>query len=159
MDNYPHQFTAPEREERRRSRNCLRVDFLSDGTPEPRCNLKPLDDMAVWLLDNRPWHVREHSEFFGRCTGAAPSCDACAVYQRTQFRAVDIRVYQAPGGLEVTTLGRCTWYALYTASDIAAIAAWVERHGGGLGATGEDQGGRYRAGFVNWWQIPEGLRP
>lgn len=159
MTDYPHRIIAPTRDEPRRSRNCLRIDYISDGTIAPRCNLKPLDERAVWLIENRPYHLADHATFFGHCAGGAPSCDACPVYQRTLYRSAPIRVYKTRFGFEVTTLGRCTWYTLYTGHDINEAASWVKKRGGALGARGEDARGRYREGFVNWYRLPESLRP
>ena len=157
--SHPHRIIPIVREEKRRSRNCLRIDYISDGTPEPRCNLKPLGDDAQWILDNRPYHLREHATSFGHCTGGAPSCDVCPVYQRSLFRSAPIRVYRTQYGFEVTTLGSCTWYTLYTGRDINEAAAWVKARGGALGTREEDARGVYRTGFANWYQLPKSLRP
>lgn len=164
MSTHPHRIDPIETNERRRSRNCLRVDYISDGI-EPRCNLRPLDEQGRWVLDNRPYHLREMILCFDYCI-SAEGCDSCRIYHKAMqkykppFCNVTIRVIQRRGRFVVETLGQCAWYDLYTGADIGAVAAWVKAHGGAIGATREDElHGRYREGFVNGFQLPEELWP
>jgi hypothetical protein len=162
---FPHRIEPIVTDERRRSRNCLRVDYISDGI-EPRCNLRPKDAQGQWVLDNRPYHLREMIELFDYCIGPAEGCDACRVLHRAHadaappFIAAHIRVYARNGRMVVTTLGQCTWYDISPElADINAVAAWVKERGGALGATGSDAWGHYREGFVNGYQIRRELWP
>jgi hypothetical protein len=163
MSIHPHRIDPIIRDERRRSRNCLRVDYISDGI-EPRCNLRPKDEQGQWVLDNRPHHLREMIELFDYCINDA-GCDQCRIARRAYadteppFIAANIRVYARDGRMVVTTLGQCTWYDIYAGADINAVAAWVKARGGALGAHGQDAWGRYREGFVNGYQISRDLWP
>lgn len=164
MSTHPHRIDPIVVHERRTSRNCLRVDYVSDGI-EPRCNLRPRDEQGQWVLEHRPYHLREMILLFDYCINGV-GCDSCHIAQQVYaeinkpFIHVAIRVVRQRERMAVLTLGACTWYDLYTAADINAVAAWVKAHGGALGATREDElHGRYREGFVNGCQIPEGLWP
>lgn len=162
MTRHPHRIDPIVKDERRTSRNCLRVDYISDGI-EPRCNLRPLDEQGQWVLDNRPYHLREMITLFDYCI-SDQGCNHCRVWRKAgrpgfPFHSTAIRVYRERNGMVVRTLGQCTWYDLYTGSDINDAAAWVKRHMGALGATKTDAWGRYREGFINGWLLPEGIRP
>jgi len=80
MTAHPHKIYPIIIEEKRKSRNCLRVDYISDGI-EPRCNLRPLDSAGVWVLEHRPYHLREMIVLFDHCINA-PSCDDCRIYKK-----------------------------------------------------------------------------
>lgn len=164
MSTHPHRIDPIVRDEPRRSRNCLRVDYISDGI-EPRCNLRPLDEQGEWVLEHRPHHLREMILAFDYCINS-DGCASCRVARRAYaeiappFVAVPIRVVRQQGRMAVLTLGSCAWYDLYTGEDINAAAAWVKARGGALGATKQDDlHGRYREGFVNGYTLPVGLRP
>ena len=158
---HPHQFTYPQRDERLQSRNRLRVDYISDGTPTPRCNLLPRNEQAVWVLDNRPDHIAYSAHLFGECINA-PSCNECAIYQRE--RTVEVNLYSERFGRrnwhEVTVMGRCCWYPIYESNDLEKCELWIAAHGGTLTDKMElCDAGIYRIGFVKWQQIPKELRP
>lgn len=86
----PYLITPPApREERRgrsareRSRNRLAINYISDGTPELRCELRPLDEHAAWILEHRPLHIALHYDLFGLCVNAS-TCEECGVYKRSK---------------------------------------------------------------------------
>lgn len=182
-NTHPHRIEPIIKDERRRSRNCLRVDYISDGI-EPRCNLRPRDEQGEWVLKHRPNHLREMIQCFDYCINDE-GCENCRIYFKAMqkhtppFIRVDIRVVQLKhqhhavhplhpdDRIAVLTLGSCSWYDLYIGRDINAAAEWVKRHGGALGGHQQDDAdptsinyhGRYRQGFVNGYLIPEGLQP
>lgn len=84
----PHQITPPApREERRgrsakeRSRNRLTINYISDGTMQPRCELRPKDDQAKWVLEHRPNHIAFHLEMFEECINT-PTCAECKILRK-----------------------------------------------------------------------------
>jgi len=175
MSTHPHRIDPIARDERRTSRNCLRVDYISDGI-EPRCNLRPKDDMGRWVLENRPYHLREMIECFDYCIGPDEGCDACRIAIRAYaeiephvpFIRVTIRVVRRESGrMQVVTLGQCTWYDLYTGVGINDVATWIKAKGGALGVTKQDDAdpdsvnyhGRYREGFINGLRLDHRFWP
>lgn len=130
----PHQLINQLPEERRTSRNCLRIDFVSDGTPLPRCNLRPLDDQARWLVENRPYHLNQHAEFFGMCI-EAPTCDACRIYKRATGRQVPFRVSErsAYGWFHIEVPDPIVgWHSIAKAGTMEQIEEWITKRGGSL---------------------------
>jgi hypothetical protein len=57
--------------------NALRIEPIS---PIQRCMLKPHNEQARWLVENRPHHVELSWSFFGYCTGHA--CASCPVAEK-----------------------------------------------------------------------------
>lgn len=57
-----------------KQRNALRIEFIP---PEPRCNLQPKTEHAVWVLNNRPFHIEQFWSQFGYCV--RKSCEFCPV--------------------------------------------------------------------------------
>ena len=80
MNTHPHRIDPIQKPERARSRNCLRVDYVSDGI-EPRCNLRPNDRRGEWVLENRPEFLQEGILFFDYCINSK-GCDFCSVYKK-----------------------------------------------------------------------------
>jgi hypothetical protein len=62
-------------------RNALRVEII---TPMNRCRLRPRDERAQWIADNRPFHLREFWTMFGYCSGKN-GCATCKVYLRANL--------------------------------------------------------------------------
>ena len=61
--------------------NALRVEII---TPMARCALKPRDERAQWIADNRPSHIRHFWTMFGYCSGK-DGCATCKVYLRANL--------------------------------------------------------------------------
>lgn len=72
------------RSAKERSRNRLTINYVTDGTMYPRCELRPKDERAIWIREQRPFHLPLFLEMFDDCINA-PTCEECAIFRKTKL--------------------------------------------------------------------------